>query len=107
MAVYISYYIFSCCPGKQSNKLTFPQVSFISFAALIRGSIAFGLVLKMVSDFKDDSSEHEKPLEGHEELGNFGYFKKDNYANADLYCDPYKKNSTGGWEHTNDLDNVL
>lgn len=51
MAVYISYYIFSCCPGKQSNKLTFPQVSFISFAALIRGSIAFGLVLKMVSDF--------------------------------------------------------
>lgn len=53
MAVYISYYIFSCCKGKPSNYLSLPQVTFVSFAALIRGSIAFGLVLKMTTDFGD------------------------------------------------------
>lgn len=46
-AVYISYYLFACCPGKKFNKLTFKQLSFLAYAALIRGSIAFGLVLRV------------------------------------------------------------
>jgi len=49
-AVYISYYLFACCPGKKFNKLTFRQLSFLAYAALIRGSIAFGLVLRIPVD---------------------------------------------------------
>lgn len=99
MAVYISYYIFSCCPGKKRNLLSFPEVTFISFAALIRGSIAFGLVLKMTSDFRDDSVQHE--------LNHFQYFKdpknedgSNSFGNADLFCDPFYKNGT--WANTNE-----
>ena len=92
LAVYISYYIFSCCPGKKSNILSFPQVTFISFAALIRGSIAFGLVLKMTQDFLDDSMKHEEHK--------FKYFKEYDFANADLFCDPFYKNVT--WAETPD-----
>lgn len=43
-AVYLSYALFMCCKGKEENKLSFPQLTFISYAALIRGAIAFGLV---------------------------------------------------------------
>ena len=42
-AVYTSYYIFSCCKGYPLNKLGFNQLTFIAYAALIRGAIAFGL----------------------------------------------------------------
>ena len=42
-AVFLAYYIFSCCPGNKENKLTVRQLAFISYAALIRGAIAFGL----------------------------------------------------------------
>jgi len=52
LAVYVSYYIFECLPGSPKNKLSFSQITFIAFAALIRGSIAFGLVLKITDDFK-------------------------------------------------------
>jgi hypothetical protein len=31
--------------------MTINQLAFLSFAALIRGSIAFGLILKMDEDF--------------------------------------------------------
>ena len=31
----------------------------------------------------------------------FDYFKKDNYTNADLFCDPFYKNHT--WAETSDL----
>ena len=39
-----SYYMFECFKGDKSNKLTFREVSFLTFAAFIRGAIAFGLV---------------------------------------------------------------
>ena len=44
LAIYLSYALFMCCKGKEENKLSFPQLTFISYAALIRGAIAFGLV---------------------------------------------------------------
>jgi sodium/hydrogen exchanger-like protein 6/7 len=47
IAIYSSYYTFACCKGKKANKLEFSQLTFISFAALIRGAIAFGLVTKV------------------------------------------------------------
>jgi NhaP-type Na+/H+ or K+/H+ antiporter len=50
-AIFISYYIFECFPGSPDNKLTVNQVAFLVYAALIRGSIAFGLILKMDDDF--------------------------------------------------------
>lgn len=43
-AIYITYYMFACVPGDKRNKLTFPQLTFCSYAALIRGAIAFGLI---------------------------------------------------------------
>jgi len=44
LAVYISYFLLAICDKSQTNKLSFKQLSFLSFAALIRGAIAFGLV---------------------------------------------------------------
>lgn len=44
MAIVLSYYMFNCCKGSPDNKLKFNEVSFLSYAAFIRGSIAFGLV---------------------------------------------------------------
>ena len=49
-AVYLSYALFMCCKGREENKLSFPQLTFISYAALIRGAIAFGLVNKLSED---------------------------------------------------------
>lgn len=43
MAIFIAYFVFECCPGRPENKLTCNQLSFIAYAALIRGAIAFGL----------------------------------------------------------------
>jgi NhaP-type Na+/H+ or K+/H+ antiporter len=50
-AVFISYYAFACFPGNPQNKMTVNQLCFLVYAALIRGSIAFGLILKMDDDF--------------------------------------------------------
>jgi len=36
--------MFECVKGDGSNKLTFNEISFLTYAALIRGAIAFGLV---------------------------------------------------------------
>jgi len=47
-AVYIAYYIFACCPcGSKENYLTFKQLTFLAWAALIRGAIAFGLIARV------------------------------------------------------------
>lgn len=46
-ACYVSYYMFSCFKGEAENKLSFNQVTFISWAALIRGAIALGLVAQI------------------------------------------------------------
>ena len=51
LAVFIAYYAFQCFPGSPKNNMTVNQLAFLAFAALIRGSIAFGLILKMDSDF--------------------------------------------------------
>lgn len=45
-AVFISYGIFSCCT-KIDDKLSIRQLSFVSYAALIRGAIAMGLIQKL------------------------------------------------------------
>ena len=36
--------MFECFKGDKSNKLNFREISFLTYAALIRGAIAFGLV---------------------------------------------------------------
>ena len=43
-AITLSYYIFECAKGDKTNKLNFREISFLTYAALIRGAIAFGLV---------------------------------------------------------------
>ena len=43
-AITLSYYIFECAKGDKTNKLNFREISFLTYAALIRGEIAFGLV---------------------------------------------------------------
>ena len=43
-AIALSYYMFECVKGDKSNKLSFGEISFLTYAALIRGAIAFGLV---------------------------------------------------------------
>ena len=47
-AIYISYYVFALCPaGSKDNRLSFKQLTFLAWAALIRGAIAFGLINKV------------------------------------------------------------
>jgi NhaP-type Na+/H+ or K+/H+ antiporter len=53
LAVFLSYYFFQMFPGSPQNKMTVNQLAFLTFAALIRGSIAFGLILKMDNDFNE------------------------------------------------------
>jgi hypothetical protein len=43
-AITLSYYIFGFAKGSPSNNLSFREISFVTYAALIRGAIAFGLV---------------------------------------------------------------
>jgi hypothetical protein len=52
IAIFLSYYAFSFFPGSPQNILTVNQIAFLVYAALIRGSIAFGLILKMNGDFQ-------------------------------------------------------
>ncbi len=49
--------MFECCKGAAAspNKLNANEVLFVNYAALIRGSIAFGLAEKI-----DDNFEHKK-----------------------------------------------
>jgi NhaP-type Na+/H+ or K+/H+ antiporter len=46
----MAYYMFACIKGSEKNKLSFRELTFISYAALIRGSIAFGLVVSIEPD---------------------------------------------------------
>ena len=39
-----SYYMFNCAKGSDNNILSFREISFATYAAFIRGAIAFGLV---------------------------------------------------------------
>jgi len=59
--VYIAYYSFICFPGAKENLLSFAQLSFIAYAALIRGSIAFGLILGIGADL-DSNNGTEMPI---------------------------------------------
>lgn len=45
LSVYASYGLFRLCSSK--NKLSFKELTFIGYGGLIRGAIAFGLVLKI------------------------------------------------------------
>lgn len=47
LAILLSYYMFNCCKGDPANKLSFREVTFLAYAAFIRGAIAFGLVEKI------------------------------------------------------------
>ena len=47
LAIYISYFLFSFCDKSASGKLSFRQMTFAAYAALIRGAIAFGLVTQL------------------------------------------------------------
>jgi NhaP-type Na+/H+ or K+/H+ antiporter len=49
-AITASYYMFECFKGNKQNKLSFREISFLTYAALIRGAIAFGLVENLDGD---------------------------------------------------------
>jgi NhaP-type Na+/H+ or K+/H+ antiporter len=46
-SIVAAYYVFECFNGDKKNKLNFREVTFLTYAALIRGAIAFGLVEKL------------------------------------------------------------
>lgn len=43
-SIVASYYMFACCKGSPNNYLNIKEISFATYAAFIRGAIAFGLV---------------------------------------------------------------
>ena len=51
LAILISYYMFSCCSKDKNDQLSLNELLFISYAALIRGAIAFGLVTNLSDKF--------------------------------------------------------
>lgn len=50
VAIVCAYYVFEIFKGDPSNKLSFSEVTFLSYAAFIRGCIAFGLVENLNGD---------------------------------------------------------
>lgn len=44
VSIVTSYYMFACFKGDKSNYLSLNEISFATYAAFIRGAIAFGLV---------------------------------------------------------------
>jgi len=52
--------MFECCKGDQKNKLSFKELSFLTYAALIRGAIAFGLTEKL--EESDDKFPKKKVI---------------------------------------------
>ena len=62
-AVFISYGLFSLCT-KNNSKLSIRQLCFVSYAALIRGAIAMGLIQKLdasnISNFTGFDRTHGK-----------------------------------------------
>lgn len=65
VGVYFSYYLFEICSRSRcdNSALTFRQLTFIAWAALIRGAIAFALVLQIGDDLEVEvegkESHHE------------------------------------------------
>ena len=49
-SIVASYYMFACCKGSKSNYLNIKEISFATYAAFIRGAIAFGLVEQLSED---------------------------------------------------------
>ena len=47
VSIVLSYYMFNCFKGDESNTLSLKEISFATYAAFIRGAIAFGLVEKL------------------------------------------------------------
>ena len=56
IGVYMAYGICSLFPGSATNRLSFRQLTFISYAALIRGAISFGLIQSVEDDALDDKA---------------------------------------------------
>lgn len=57
VAIHASYYMFACFKGEKANKLTFREITFLAYAAFIRGAIAFGLVENL-----DEHTFGKKPV---------------------------------------------
>lgn len=53
-AICLAYYMFKCCKGSPENYLSINEISFLAYAAFIRGCIAFGLVQNIPTDRFDD-----------------------------------------------------
>lgn len=51
LSVYLAYLLFRLCSSK--NKLNLKQLTFIAYGGMIRGAIAFGLVLRIPKDPKN------------------------------------------------------
>jgi NADH:ubiquinone oxidoreductase subunit 5 (subunit L)/multisubunit Na+/H+ antiporter MnhA subunit len=63
-AIFISYYFFEFFFGDPKNKLSPAQITFVVYAALIRGAIAFGLSQELSpSHFGHSDGEHEFEVE--------------------------------------------
>lgn len=58
-AIVASYYMFECFKGDKSNYLTLNEISFLTYAALIRGAIAFGLVENLSDHILIDKDTHK------------------------------------------------
>lgn len=44
VSICAAYYMFNCCKGSPENNLSINEITFLAYAAFIRGCIAFGLV---------------------------------------------------------------
>jgi sodium/hydrogen exchanger-like protein 6/7 len=44
LAIILAFYMFECFKGNRANKLSLKEQTFLAYAAMIRGAIAFGLV---------------------------------------------------------------
>ena len=50
--------MFECCKGSPRNKLSFKEITFLTYVALMRGAIAFGLAEKL----DDHHFKHKKVI---------------------------------------------
>jgi NhaP-type Na+/H+ or K+/H+ antiporter len=57
LAILLAYYIFEGFKGSPENKLSFKEIVFLAYAAMIRGAIAFGLVENL-----DEHIFHQKKV---------------------------------------------
>lgn len=62
MGVFGAYYLLQCCSRSakgSNNHLSCKELTFIAYAALIRGAIAFGLVINIGEDTLEDKDIRE------------------------------------------------